>query len=123
MAEVLVDTNIFIGIFSGNKDLKEAVEALEAAVCTVVYLELIQGSKDKREVRIVENYLSRFKMLHFTENVSKRAIELTRTYSKSHGLLLADAVIAATCLEARCALLTFNMRDFKFIKGINLATL
>ncbi|HZS48600.1 MAG TPA: hypothetical protein VFC63_26250 [Blastocatellia bacterium] len=32
-------------------------------------------------------------------------------------MLLADAVIAATCLVHNLPLLTFNKKDFKFIAG------
>jgi len=42
-------------------------------------------------------------------------IELVRTYSKSHGLMFGDAIIAATCLENDLILITYNVRDFQFI--------
>lgn len=42
------------------------------------------------------------------------------SYSKSHGLMLADAVIAATCLEHDLQLITLNVKDFRFIKGLTL---
>lgn len=99
MDEKIADTNIFIKIFRGDADLKKQVESLNAALSSIVLLELLQGSKDKAELRQIEKYLARFTVVHFNENISKKAIELVKTYSKSHGLLLADAIIAATCLE------------------------
>jgi predicted nucleic acid-binding protein len=62
--------------------------------------------------------LNRFELLHFDKAISQKAIELVRTYSKSHGLMLPDAVIAATCLENDLTLVTYNDRDFRFIKGL-----
>ena len=120
MDEKLADTNIFIKIFRGDADLKKQVESLNVAINSIVVLELLQGSKDKAELRQIEKYLARFNIVHFNENISKKAIELVKTYSKSHDLLLADAIIAATCLEKDMELMTFNIRDFKFIKDLKL---
>ena len=69
------------------------METLDAAVCTVVYVECLQGSKSNREKRIVESYLARFELCHLTADTSVRTIDLIRTYSNTHGLLLADALI------------------------------
>ncbi len=57
MAEFLIDTNVLSRIFTGDKDIKEFIETLDAAVCTVVYVECLQGSKSIREKRIVERLL------------------------------------------------------------------
>ena len=118
MPEFLVDTNVLSRIFTGDKNVKQFIEALDAAVCTVVYAECLQGSKSNREKRIVESYLSRFEFCHLTSRISTRAIDLIRTYSNTHGLLLADALIAATCLDGDLTLVTYNTNDFRFIHGL-----
>ncbi len=41
MAEFVVDTNVFSRIFTGDKAVKEFIETLPAAVCTVVYVECL----------------------------------------------------------------------------------
>jgi predicted nucleic acid-binding protein len=38
----------------------------------------------------------------------------------SHGLLIADALIAATALSLDASFLTKNQRDYRFIKGLSL---
>ena len=85
MAEFLIDTNVFSRIFTGSRDLKSFVETLDAAIDTVVYVECLQGSKSNREKQIVESYLARFEFCHPTSSVSKRTIDLIRTYSNTHG--------------------------------------
>ena len=120
MDKVIVDTNIFAAIFGGDAALKSKIDQYDKAVNTIIYLELIQGSKSKTEVQRIEKYLQNFTLLHFDVNDSQRAIDLVRTYSGSHGLLLADAMIAATCLERQYFLLTLNIRDFHFINGLQL---
>lgn len=118
MAEHLSDTCIFIAIFKGDAKLKALVESSGSALNTIVYLELIQGAKNKAEVGKIEKYLNRFELIHFDKSVSQKAIELVRTFSKSHGLMLPDAVIAATCLENDLTLITFNTKDFRFIGNL-----
>jgi tRNA(fMet)-specific endonuclease VapC len=118
MIEYLIDTNIFIAILKGDAKLKLFVESLACALDTTVYTELIQGSKNKSEVQKIEKYLTRFELIHFDKNISQRTLELIRTYSKSHNLMFGDAVIAATCLENDLILLTYNVKDFRFIKNL-----
>lgn len=49
-----------------------------------------------------------------------RTIKLLDTYHLSHGLAIPDALIAATSLETDLRLFSYNVRDFKFIKGLKL---
>lgn len=118
MAEFLIDTNVFSRVFTGDKPVKEFIESFPAAVCVVVYIECLQGSKSNREKQIVESYLSRFELHHIDSTVSSRTIELIRDYSNTSGLFLADALIAATCLEHNLTLVTYNVKDFVFIEGL-----
>jgi len=118
MAEFLIDTNVLSRIFTGDKNVKDFIETLDAAVCTVVYVECLQGSKSNREKRIVESYLTRFELNHITFDISTRTIDLIRTYSNTHGLLLADALIAATCLDSNLKLVTYDVNDFHFIQNL-----
>ncbi|HBB95788.1 MAG TPA: hypothetical protein DC054_10390 [Blastocatellia bacterium] len=45
-------------------------------------------------------------------------MDLIRAYSNTHGLLLADALIAATCLDLNLTLVTYNVNDFHFIEDL-----
>ena len=83
-----------------------------------MYVECLQGSKSNRERRIVESYLTRFELYDLTADISARTIDLIRTYSNTHGLLLADGLIAATCLGHNVTLVTYNVDDFHFIHGL-----
>ena len=48
------------------------------------------------------------------------AIDLIRRYRLSHGLLIADAIIAATALVKNVPLVSKNQRDYRFIEGLDL---
>lgn len=113
-----IDTNIFSTIFRGNLLVKNFVESLNSAIDATVYIECLQGSKSNQEKREIKKYLANFALLLITPEISQRAITLIETYSNSHGLLIADALIAATALENDLTIVTYNTNDFKFVQDL-----
>ena len=118
MIEYLPDTNVFSRIFRGDSAVAAFVGNLEAAICTVVYIECLQGSIANAEKRKIKRVLDNFPFLPITPAITATAIELIDDYSNVQGLLLADALIAATALENDLTLLTYNVKDFKFIRNL-----
>lgn len=123
MATVLIDTDVFIRIFRGDATLKQKVDALDAGVSLIVVLELLQGCRNARQMRDTEAYLTNFTQFPLTPASSTRAVDLVRAYSRTTNLRLADALIAATCLEHNLPLLTFNLKDFRAVQGLALTTI
>ena len=60
------------------------------------------------------------KIIDFNEDISERALLLIESYAKSHNLQIPDAIIAATALFYETPLLTYNLKDFKYIKNIDI---
>ncbi len=118
MIDYLPDTNVFSRVFKGDLAVTKFVENLEAVIDATIYIECLQGSKSNQEKRIIKKVLDNFPLLPITPKISQRAIELIDRYSNSHGLLLADALIAATALENDLTVVTYNVDDFKFIDGL-----
>jgi predicted nucleic acid-binding protein len=118
MIDRSVDTNVFSKIFKGDSAVKSYVESLNASVDATVYIECLQGSKSNREKREIRKYLSNFPLLLITPKISRRAIDLIETYSNSRGLMIADALIAATALENDLTVVTYNVDDFEFIQDL-----
>lgn len=119
MAKYLIDTNVWSRILKGDTNLRRYVETLDYAIDTTVYVELIQGSKNKAEVAGIEKIIGKLQLIHFDKRISRKTIDLIRQYAKSHGLILPDAIIAAVCIEEGLELVTFNIRDFHFIDGLS----
>lgn len=67
-----------------------------------------------------EHFLSRFEIFSLSEEIAEKAMELLRRYRLSHGLFIADSLIAATALTLKSPILSKNQKDYKFIKGLNL---
>ncbi len=90
------------------------------SISIVTHLELLVGCADSREARQTERFLRRFAEIPVDSAVSARALDLIRSYRLSHGLLIPDALIAATAMEAGLPLVSKNQRDYRFISGLSL---
>lgn len=112
MIEHLLDNNVISQILKGNRTVANFVVGLNFAICATVYIEALQGSVSSAQKRIIKKLIDNFSLLPITSEVSKRAIELIDAYSNSHGLLLADALIAATALENDLTIVTYQRGRF-----------
>jgi hypothetical protein len=120
---MLFDTDVLIWVLRGNAGAADAVDsAAERAVSIVTYMELLQGARDRREVRAVRSFLSEmgFRMVPLSENVGHRAAVYMEEYGLKAGLRLADALQAATAVENDLTLLTANRKHYAAIKDLQL---
>jgi predicted nucleic acid-binding protein len=120
----IVDTDILI---DAGRGISEAVACLQVigqqsslAASVVTQMELFIGCRNKTELQLIEVFLQRFQLLLLTEQISESAVDLLRQYRLSHGLLIADALIAATALAFDAPFISKNQRDYRFIAGLKL---
>ena len=120
----IVDTDILI---DAGRGIGEAVACLQdiernsaLAASVVTQMELIIGCRNKAELSEVEKFLRRFHILSITEAISDVAVDLLRQYRLSHGLLIADALLAATALVHHAPFISKNQRDYRFIANLDL---
>jgi len=118
----LLDTNILIEILKGNQRTITELNMLNSsyAVSIISYMELIYGAFNSAEVKKIEKFLSNFEVIDVNKEVSQRALELIKKYAKSHTLDIPDALIAATAIVKSYNLFTYNKKDFKYIKSLQL---
>jgi predicted nucleic acid-binding protein len=124
MNVTLVDTDILI---DAAMDVSEAVDCLDnledtsvLAVSVITQMELIVGCRNKGELRKMEQFLARFQILPLNEQVSRIAVELLQKFRLSHGLLIPDALIAATALDLDVDFVSKNQRDYRFVDNLKL---
>lgn len=88
------------------------------------YMKLAQGCRNKSELNKIKKGLALCKteVLAITEEISDRAMHLIERHALSHGIQLADALIAATAIEHELTVLTANAKHFKAITGLKLET-
>jgi len=121
---VLVDTDVLI---DAGRNIREAVSCLERTeqqaslmISVVTQMELIVGCRNKAELRSLERFLQRFRVIRLSERISDIAVDLLHRYRPSHGLLIADALVAATALSMDQPLMSKNQRDYRFVAGLQL---
>jgi predicted nucleic acid-binding protein len=110
VADLLVDTDIFVDHLRGARELKPGKPRLHYSVITRA--ELFAGrSADPDALRILLDGLSE---IPIDRHIAERAGSIRR----GSGIRLPDCLIAATALEHGLSLLTRNRRDFAAVGGL-----
>lgn len=120
---MLFDTDVLIWALRGNKKAADTIDQQAYRCCSVVsYMELLQGIRDKKELRAVRNYLADlgFVQLPLTENIGMRASIYMEEYALKSGMGMADALIAATAVDNEIPLYTGNIKHYRVINDLSL---
>ncbi len=102
------------------RTLNEVADRALPAISLVTKMELIVGCRDNRELSALDRFLDQFDVIHLRPRISEQALELLRRFRLSHGLLIADCLIAATAVVENLSLISKNQRDFRFIEELDL---
>ena len=120
----IVDSDILI---DAAQKIEVAIDCLARiehqsvlAISVITQMELIVGCRNKVELRHTERFLQRFRVIKLSEAISDTALELVREYRLSHGLLIPDALIAASAITLNQPFISKNQRDYRFIEGLHL---
>lgn len=119
----LTDTDILIDAARGVVDAIAFLTAQQATgvhVSMISAMELVAGCRNKGELTKVQQFLQRAIVLPVSVTASQTAYQLMESYSLSHGLLIPDALIAATALEQGLTLHTRNVRHFQMIPTLKI---
>lgn len=123
---IIVDTDILIDVSRANTNAIAYLQHLEntdeVAISAITEMELLVGCQNKRELQATENFINRFSVLPLDERISKATVDLIKKYHLSHGLLMADGIIAATAITYQFPLVSKNQRDYRFIENLDLVT-
>lgn len=115
---MLFDTDVLIWCFRGKAKAAKAIESADAlAISAVTYMELVQGVRNKQELRAIRSFLADLHIptLPLTENIGHRATIYLEEHALGAGLTMADALISATAMEHALPLCTGNAKHFKCI--------
>jgi predicted nucleic acid-binding protein len=114
VADILVDTDLFVDHLRGARPLSSGAHRLHYSVITRA--ELMAGSTASAVVDIL---LVPFREIPVDRAVAARAGRIRR----ETGIRLPDALIAATAIEHRLSLATRNRRDYERVPGLRLRAL
>lgn len=124
IALIIIDTDILIDTARGIQEALDILEKIQTnnilAISVVTQMELIIGCRNKSELRNLDKFIKQFQIIKLNETISEKAVQLLRLYRLSHGLLIADSLIAATALSMNIPLISKNQRDYQYITDLNL---
>lgn len=121
MKRYLLDTNILIELIKSKPSrVKGFFDSLEGKVVLpyVASGELIQGARDKNELKKIMSLLGSFEIDWGGREVSKKTQEILIMYTLKNGLDLWDAQIAAIAISGEFTLVSLNMKHFRMIEGL-----
>jgi predicted nucleic acid-binding protein len=126
---VLIDTDVIINLLDEKKKFHSKVKRniiffqkneISPQISLVTAIETLQGNKSNIDKNRIQNELAFFNQIDITVSIGNIAKDLILKYSSSHGLLLADALIAATAIQLDMPLFSLNVKDYKFIESLKL---
>lgn len=113
---MLLDSDVIIAWLRGRPPAADVVPALlargETLVWTPVSVAEIFAGVRRGEERQVSNLFLVLETLALSAEIGKKAGEYLQAYSRSHGVELGDALIAAAACSQQMPLWTFNRKHY-----------
>ncbi len=111
---LLLDTDVLVDYLRGYLPARDLVvrEAETIAVSAITVAELFAGARTPEEERDLDEVFEAVPVIPVTAAIARQAGRLKRRFGRSHGVGIADAVIAATAQLHTMDLCTLNVRLF-----------
>ena len=117
---MLVDTDVMLDFLRGYNKAISFIEKFSSQIVLspLVVAELYAGVKGANELAILDNFISHFRVIPITSEIAKVGALCKRDFGKSHGVGIADAILAATAEKEKAELKTLNVKHYPMIKGL-----
>lgn len=117
---IVVDTDVLIDFLRGREQAVSFVnlESDRIILSSIVVAELYAGVRGDTEQSTLERFLSMFRIVHVTAEIARLGGLYKRDYGGSHGIGLADAVVAATATLENAELKTLNVKHYPMFDEI-----
>jgi len=117
---LLIDSDVLIDYLRGYPAAVNYLEGLteRQIVSAMTVAELYTGIREGNERQALEELLETFEIIPVNEKTAVTAGLFRRTFLKSHGVGIADAVIAATAEAEDAALVTLNKKHFPMLSRV-----
>jgi predicted nucleic acid-binding protein len=120
MGLILIDTDVLIDFLRGNEKAIAFIHKHSSNIIlsSIVVAELYAGVRGNDELIILENFISLFRVVPVTHKLARAGGLYKRDFGKSHGVGIADAIIAATADFEKAKLKTLNVKHYPMFKGL-----
>jgi len=122
---MLIDTDVLIWHMKGNEKARKLINSLpHFYISSITYMELLQGLRNKQELSALKQFIQQknIDIYHVNQTISNKAVFLLEMHFHSHGIRLADTLIAATALTLGIPLTSGNIKHYQIIKELDLKT-
>lgn len=125
---IICDTDVLIDYWHSTSDrhevakqrIEDEIKLDNIVISAITKMELFMGAANKTELNKISKQLQRFHIALINDEITKLAMALFEQYRLSHGMSIPDCFIASTVLVTDLELFTFNIKDYRFIKELNL---
>ena len=117
---ILPDTDILVDFLRGRPEAVAYIEsqAERTVLSAIVAAELYAGVSDDEELERLDEFVSLYCVLPVTAEIARAAGLYKRDYYQSHGVGLADAVLAATAEIHAAELKTLNIKHYPLLRDL-----
>ena len=117
---ILVDTDVLVDFLRGHEKAVAFISEFSSRIIlsAIVVAELYAGVKGNAELTVLENFISLFRVVPLTAEIAKIGGLYKRDFGKSHGVGLADAILAATADAEKAELKTLNVKHYPMLSGM-----
>jgi predicted nucleic acid-binding protein len=117
---ILVDTDVLVDYFRGHEKAVAFIKKYSAQIVLspIVIAELYAGVKGPAEQTVLDNFISLFQVVPVTVHIAQTAGIFRRDFGKSHGVGLADAILAATACTENATLKTLNVKHYPMLDDL-----
>jgi len=117
---VLLDSDVIIWFLRGRVDIKEKLQKFfmqEPIYTTPVSVAEIYAGLRSNESKMIKEFFNQLNVSTITYDIGCMAGEFLNKYSKSHGVELGDALIAASVLTFNLKLWTLNSKHYPMLSS------
>jgi predicted nucleic acid-binding protein len=117
---LLIDTDMLVDYLRAKEDAIVFLESLNQPmmISAVSVAELFAGVKEGKERAVIEEFFEAFEIVPLTFEIARTGGLFRRDFGKSHGVGLADAMIAATSEHKGASLISLNQKHFPMVKNL-----
>lgn len=117
---LLLDTNVIIDFLRGLSESITYFSSIpaetELLISTITVTELYAGVADEKEERLLKDFLQGYQIISVDHILARKGGLIKNKFWPSHGVGIADAVIAATAISNNAKLITLNLKHFPMVE-------
>ena len=117
---LLLDTDVLIDYLRGQAKAVTFIDGLtdHQILSAITVAELYAGVRDGPERTALDAFVAAFEVVPVDDAIAIQGGLYRRDFGKSHGVGLADALIAATAESRGATVVTFNQKHFPMLMSV-----